>query len=214
MKTIITLSNEKSEVPKKFQDNDNRYPESLVEYFLERYTKEKDKVLDPFAGLGTTLVVAEKRGRIPYGIEYDEQRCAFIQTRIDRPKNIVCGNSLKLREHTFPKFDFSLTSPPYTTRDKSNVLGKGGYAEYLADIQKVYAQLKPLMKQGSRVVIEVSNVKGEHVTPLAWDIAREVGQVFHFKGEIIVHWSTKGTCAGGGSYGYGYDHSYCLVFKN
>jgi len=52
------------------------------------------------------------------------------------------------------------------------------------------------------------------VTPLAWDIAKEVSKIFHFEGEIVVGWKTKGVSKGKGNYGYGYDHSYCLVFRN
>jgi hypothetical protein len=42
------------------------------------------------------------------------------------------------------------------------------------------------------------------VTPLAWDVAAAVSQVLRFEGEIVVCWD---------HYGYGYDHSYCLVFS-
>ena len=60
------------------------------------------------------------------------------------------------------------------------------------------------MKPHARVVIEVSNLKGsEGVTTLAWDVARAVSKVLHFEGEIVVAWD---------HYGYGYDHSYCLLF--
>lgn len=69
------------------------------------------------------------------------------------------------------------------------------------------------MKKNSYLVIEVSNLKGKKVTTLAWDIAKEVSKVFHFEGEIIIDWKTKGIQRNG-NYGYGYDHSYCLIFRN
>jgi len=54
-------------------------------------------------------------------------------------------------------------------------------------------------------VIEVANLKDARgVTTLAWDIGTAVSTVLHFEGEIIVSWDT---------YGYSYDHSYCLVFS-
>ncbi len=57
------------------------------------------------------------------------------------------------------------------------------------------------------VVIEVANLKGPlGVTTLAWDIAAVVGQVLTFEGEIVIAWEL--------GYGYGYDHSYCLIFRN
>jgi DNA modification methylase len=214
MKTVIALSNKKSRIPKEFQNDDNRYPESLVEYFLTEYTKKGDKVFDPFAGLGTTLFVAERMKRVPFGIEYNEQRCNYVRKRI-HVKNIICADSLKLSKNKLPKFDFSITSPPYCSLEAENCLsGKGGYRGYIKDIGKIYSQLKTLMKKNSHVVIEVANLKGKEVTTLAWDIAKEVSKIFHFEGEIIINWKTKGSCKGDGNYGYGYDHSYCLVFRN
>jgi len=215
MKTIITLSSKKSNIPKKFQDNDNRYPESIVKYFLDKYTKKGDKVFDPFAGLGTTLVISEKLGRIPFGIEVDKERCEYIRVNIKNRTNIVCGSSLKLNKIKFPKFDFSLTSPPYNPIDEENYLSeKGGYLGFLKDIKNIYAQLKKYMKKNSYIVIEISNLKGKKVTTLAWDIAKEVSEVFSFEGEVIIDWRNKWHHKETGDYGYGYDHSYCLIFKN
>jgi len=61
------------------------------------------------------------------------------------------------------------------------------------------------MKPTGKVVLEVSNLKTEkQVTTLAWDIGQEISQVLRFDGEVIVCWD---------KYGFGYDHSYCLVFS-
>lgn len=215
METLITLNNTKSKIPKEFQDNDIRYPESLVAYFLERHTTKGDKVFDPFAGLGTSLIVSEKMKRIPFGIEINEKQCNYIKSKLIHKNNIICGNSLKLSGYKFPKFDLSITSPPFNPINKGNHLGgKGGYKNFIKDIGKIYSQLKQLMKKNSHIVIEVANLKGKEVTTLAWDIGKEVSKIFHFEGEIIVSWKTKGTCKGNGRYGYGYDHSYCLVYRN
>lgn len=215
MKTVIAISNKKSKIPKEFQSNDNRYPESLVEYFLNLYTKENDKVFDPFADLGTSLIVSEKNNRIPFGIEFDKKRFKFMKTKLSHKDNIVCGDSLRLNKNKFPKFDFSITSPPYNPSGNKNYLsGKGGYQGFIKDIGKIYLQLKKFMKKNSHIVIEVANLKEKNVTTLAWDIGKEVSNIFHFEGEVIVDWKTKGACKGGSNYGYGYDHSYCLVFKN
>jgi hypothetical protein len=61
------------------------------------------------------------------------------------------------------------------------------------------------MNSSGHVVIEASNLKkAGQVTTLAWDIAHEVARIFHFEGETIICWD---------EYGYGYNHSYCLVFS-
>jgi hypothetical protein len=61
------------------------------------------------------------------------------------------------------------------------------------------------MKPDAHTVLEVANLKGARgVTTLAWDIARAVGEVLAFEGEVVIGWD---------SHPYGYDHSYCLVFR-
>ena len=66
--------------------------------------------------------------------------------------------------------------------------------------------MKEKLKPNGRVVIEVSNLKKHGiVTTLAWDIGKVVSDIFPFEGEIVVGWDR---------YGYGYDHSYCLVFRS
>jgi DNA modification methylase len=193
-----------------FQDDDVRYSESIVEYFLSAFTRENDIVFDPFAGFGTTLMVAEAMGRIPLGIEYDESRVRYIQSKLKQPDRIVHGDSRQLLSYALPAFNFSITSPPYMSKyDRENPFTayttKGdGYTGYLKDIQSIYKQMSQMMELDARVVIEVANIKKRGVvTTLAWDIAKEISQVLHFEGEVVVSWDR---------YGSGYDHSYCLVF--
>jgi DNA modification methylase len=45
------------------------FPEWLPEFFINLFTDEKDVVLDPFCGSGTTFRVASQLNRIPIGIE-------------------------------------------------------------------------------------------------------------------------------------------------
>ncbi len=221
MKTIITLSKvQRREIPERFRKNDNRFSETLVEYFLEEHTTRGDIVLDIFAGLGTTLFVAEDMERIPYGIEYDEQRCKYIRENLKHKENIIHGDTLKLLEYNIPKCDFCLTSPPYMPKDDienpfTAYSTQGGYEQYLLDYGIIYKQIKQVMKPDSIIVVEVSNLKNlGGVTTLAWDVAKEISKVLHFEGEIVIKWENANTETNDGIYGYGYDHSYCLIFRN
>jgi hypothetical protein len=104
-----------------------------------------------------------------------------------------------------------MTSPPFTSLDDAldplsdyNSAGHG-YGAYLAGLRNVYARLSLQMRSGGTVVIEAANIKRNgRLTTLAWDIARIVSDVLHFQGEVVIAWDR---------YGYGYDHSYCLVFS-
>ena len=52
-----------------------RFPQKLVEFFILSGTKEGDTVLDPFAGSGTTAIVAKQHNRKSVCIEINESFC-------------------------------------------------------------------------------------------------------------------------------------------
>ncbi len=60
------------------------FPENLPEWFIKLFTQENDTVLDPFAGSGTTLKVAQRMKRNAIGIEilpeYHEMMLKEIET--------------------------------------------------------------------------------------------------------------------------------------
>lgn len=79
MRTYIQMEYTNThELPVEFQDDDVRYSDSIVEYFLCESTQEKDIVFDTFAGFGTTILVAEVMGRKPLSLEFDEERSENI----------------------------------------------------------------------------------------------------------------------------------------
>jgi len=148
MKTYLHLANTKqSSLPAIFQADDVRFPESLVEHFLEQYTHRGDIVFDPFAGFGTTLFVAERMGRVPYGVEIDQDRVNFVRSKLANTENIIHGDVRLLTGIELPEIDFSITSPPYMTKDNHpefpfagyKITGDG-YEEYLNDIRSIYQQ--------------------------------------------------------------------------
>ena len=49
------------------------FPEWLPDFFIKLFTDEGDIVLDPFLGSGTTYRVAKSLGRIPVGIEMNQE---------------------------------------------------------------------------------------------------------------------------------------------
>ncbi|MEW5940480.1 MAG: DNA methyltransferase [Chloroflexota bacterium] len=198
-------------LPREFQWHDVRMGSGLVEYFLKEFTREGDLVLDPFAGFGTTLYAAESMGRVAYGIEYTEKKAKFIQSRLSHPERLIHGDSRQLAKYDLPPFDFCMTSPPYTNKEETDNPFSDykelnyDYPSYLRDMRGIFEQVKRVLKPGAHAVVEMSNIKTpQGVTTLAWDVARELSQVFTFLGEIVVCWD---------KYDFGYDHSYCLVFS-
>lgn len=212
MKTYYSLEHaHPEELPGALRDDDVRYPPGLVQLFLDDYTNPGERVLDPFAGYGTTLITAQAAGRLPYGVELDEAKVNYTRARLDQPENLIHGDARRLATYALPQFNFSMTSPPFATLDDasdplSDYTAKGaGYRAYLRDMGHIYAQLRNLMTPAGVVVIEVSNLKQHgRVTTLAWDLGAEIASVLHFEGEVVICWD---------EYGYGYDHSYCLVYS-
>lgn len=58
------------------------FPPALPEWFIKLFTQEGDRVLDPFAGSGTTLDVALRLGRHAVGIEVLPEYCALARAKI------------------------------------------------------------------------------------------------------------------------------------
>jgi len=61
-------------------------PEQLLGRVIRATSNEGGTVLDPFAGSGTTLVVAKKLARIPIGFEMSKQYAAQAQGRLAKVK--------------------------------------------------------------------------------------------------------------------------------
>jgi DNA methylase len=200
-------------LPEALADADVRFPETLVSVFVERLTAPGDVVLDPFVGFGTTVVVAERLGRKAWGVELDDERATFARTRVQAPERILTADARSLDVLPLPSVKLCFASPPYSSPGEpcealaAYRAANSGYGAYLIGLKEVYRKVAARLTPDGWVVIEASNLRAAgQVTPLAWDIARAVGEILPFVGEIVIHWEpTFG--------GYGYDHSYCLLFS-
>jgi hypothetical protein len=222
MKTYILLPTMKrSPLPEEFRDDDVRSSEFLVEHFVEHFTQPGDTVFDPFAGFGTTLLVAERMKRIPFGIEADERRYEYTRSKLAMKDNIIHGDSRKLDTFSLPAIDFVFTSPIFMGSDEtknplSGFKENGTYQVYLDQIQDIFRKLSEFLKPGAKVVVEVSNLgprRGRPMTLLAWDMTYAISEVLRFEREIIACLQeVDEEDTGETPMGVGYDHNYCLVF--
>jgi DNA modification methylase len=179
---------------------------------IDEYTVPGQRVLDPFAGYGTTLVVAERMGRDAIGVELLPQRAELIRTRLAGDAEVVTGDARELAALVSGPIDLCVTSPPYMTMTghPGNPLTAyrtmdGSYATYLAELGDIFAQVAVLLRPGGHAVVNVANIPtGSTITPLAWDVARIVAEHLVLRQEVFLCWDEQPAGIGG---------DYCLVFQ-
>ncbi len=193
-------------------DEDVHFTESLAATVLEEYTSAGDVVLDPFAGYGTTLVVAERMGRHGIGVELLEQRADLIRRRLTDRAQVLTGDARNLTALVHGPVDLCLTSPPYMTAidHPENPLNAyetldGDYETYLAEVGDIFRQVAELLRPGGHAVVNVANLETDGtITSLAWDIARTVSRHLAFRQESFLCWDEQPA---------GLSGDYCLVFQ-
>lgn len=183
----------------------------LVEAFLDEYTKPGDVVFDPFAGFGTTLVVAERMGRRPLGIEIMADRVEVVRAKLEDPSAILCADTRNLDRLDLPPIDFSITSPPYMSREdhpQNPLTGyqtlDGDYQTYLDELAAIYRRVATRLAPGATVVINAANLR-LHSTRLAWDIGQVVSTVLTYEQEVVIDWDEPPAWL---------TNDYCLVFSS
>lgn len=106
-----------------------KFPETLVQEFIEFFTKTGETVLDPMAGTGSALVAALRAGRNGYGIELNpsyvdiarqvlcEERSLLGEAEEQVTTEIFQGDARQafsiLHQASVAQVDYVITSPPY-----------------------------------------------------------------------------------------------------
>lgn len=174
------------------------FTESFATTVIEELTAPGDLVLDPFAGYGTTLVVAERLGRRGVGIELIADRVEQISPRTGPGTSVLLGDARNLADLVHDPVTLCLTSPPYLTANdhpedplQGYEIEAGDYDGYLAALGEVFAQVADLLVPGGHAVVNVANTTEAGVfTPLAWDVARVVSRNLTLLGETYLAWDT------------------------
>lgn len=157
---------------------------------------------------------------------------------------VILGDAAQFAEyveaHHIPPIDYMITSPPYwdmlhargaetqKKRRKSsqldviysghpNDLGNlEDYEEFLKKLIEIYTALKPYIRERAYLTIIVKNIKkGGKIYPLAWDLAKRLGETYTLKDEKI--WIQDNVRLA--PYGMGNAwvsntfHHYCLQFR-
>jgi hypothetical protein len=194
-RTISVTANEVSrQRPAQFLD-DEHFTESLAQAVIEEYSDPGDRVLDPFAGFGTTLLVAQRFGRCSVGLELDAQRASFVAERVP-DATVVQADARTVADLELGTFALCLTSPPYMTicDHPENPLTAyqtqdGWYPDYLTQLGEVFGDVARLIVPGGHVVINVADLHtAAGLTPLIDDVSRVVSDHLFLCDVIDVQW--------------------------
>ena len=217
------------------------FPEMLVDRLLSCFLHGPEKlVLDPFAGTGTTLAAAIKRGHRAIGFElYDEfvriarQRLADSTSRAQ----IVHRNALAIPEVLLPNsVDLAITSPPYwnihSRRRSADGKAKRPYGQHQADLGNIddydvfLDRLTAVMegvgialKSGSYCIVNVMDIRVKNkFYPLHSDLYTRLEKIGFELDDIIV-WDRRRDYNNLKPLGYPYRfrinriHEYLLIFR-
>lgn len=232
---------EEREICDNTEDHPATYSPTMIESFINFFTKENMKVLDPFAGIGSTLVACKRTNRIGYGIELNEKYYKTILKRVPGFKdNIINGDSKNIKNYFKNiKFNFCISSPPYwdilnrstdgfkNTRekkgldvrysDKNHDLGNiDDYEKFINELSQIYFDIYDLLDNESYIVIIIKNIKkGGKMYPLAWDLAKKLSEKYVLKDEKIWIQDKIGLSPYGYPHGWSSNilHHYCLILK-
>ena len=125
------------------------FPIALPKKCIELFTHRGELVLDPFVGIGTTLIAARDTGRNAVGFDLNKKYIEFAKKQLsqqqlsDVTKQIaICDDAINIPDY-LEKDTVSLcvTSPPYANmlnrpRLNKSLLGKARYNVHYKKIQQ------------------------------------------------------------------------------
>jgi SAM-dependent methyltransferase len=177
--------------------DDIHFTEALAASVIGYASRPGELVLDPFAGYGTTLSVAERMGRRAIGIEFVPDHLEIARRRSGEQARLILGDARELSRLVDEAVDLVLTSPPYmpaADHPENPLTGyatdDGDYAVYLRELGGIFGQVAALLRPGGQLVVNVANVIATDgtVTPLAGDMAGVIDEHVPLIGVTTLRW--------------------------
>ncbi|MFH1371954.1 MAG: DNA methyltransferase [Planctomycetota bacterium] len=165
------------------------FPIQLVSRIIDIFTKTSDVVLDPFMGIGSTIIAAYLNKRQGIGFELSKDYSKVVYRRIHEAKEELCKNkeliepeiynqdSRLLLDYVKPNsVDLCVTSPPYwdilnmrRTADGKKVrkysdskidLGNvENYSEFLEALKNIFTKVYVTLKPNGYCVVILMDIR-------------------------------------------------------
>lgn len=214
------------------------YPVSLCEKLIRTFSKPNSNVIDPFNGIGSTTVAAQKLGCTAVGIDLSSDFCEIARKRIggDNRIRIINGDSFEVLK-TLPEnsYDICVTSPPYwdilnmkrsadqkesvNYSDKDNDVGNiPNYDDFISTLSTLFFNVNRVLKKGGYCIVNVMDIrKKSNFYPLHSDLATALQKIGFIFDDIII-WDRQADYNNMRPLGYPYKfrinkvHEYLLIF--
>lgn len=182
-------------------------PPQLMAELIRFFTKAGGHVLDPFAGVGGTLLACTLEGRTAVGIElsqtYADCYAGVCETLGLAQQPVVVGDARRLADYAVVQaqpFDLILTDPPYAqmqAREKTGERRKQGrgaatpftdsaadlgnldYAAFVRELRLIIERALGFLKPGGHLVLFTKDLQptAEHHNMLHADLVQELRSV-------------------------------------
>lgn len=185
--------------------------------FVSSHSGAGDWIIDPFCGFGSTLLAALDGGVRAAGVELDPQRVHLARQRLARfgadtgdypvlTGSLAQAEILDTLRQPSPgveearRFMLCLTNIPYFGCDqdatsaadpvREQLYAETYYEPYLQGLRDVFTGVYELLEPDGWCIVMAQNLRlGGHFVPLAWDVAKLLGErfVLHEERVLIYH---------------------------
>ena len=209
-------------------------PPQLMNRLIEFFTKKGGRVLDPFVGVGGTLLACSLTGREGVGVDLSSEYLEIYHEAATElglaPQTVFAGDSTNLRRilnNTEP-FDLILTDPPYADMlsrkqsgdkkkktgsdsptpftEQPNDLGNMSMAQFYESLQEVIGGAVQYLKPKGYVVIFCKDLQPtrEHHNMLHVDVVNALASIEELQFRGYKIWYDKSQRL----YPFGYPYAY------
>jgi DNA methylase len=186
----------------------SRFPLNLIEQVITDFSTPGDVVLDPFAGFGTTLIVAERLSRKAIGFEPDPERFMYARKQIGADTLLVNDRAENIGRYDVVLADLVVCSPPFDELSMYSANTDPG--RYLDTLVRILLKVSNVARPSAPIAVEMVNrrLSNGQVIPLAFQLAVRLAGIKRFEGEIVF-------CNKDGvEVVPTFSHSYMMVFRN